>query len=432
MCARQAIDEFLVYRTEPMAATLDGLQRRPFSGNCLIYEAALSGHHETYLTELLKAVETFGYKKITVVLHISAVEMVRAQQILVAFPDIDLKLIEAPTNRFRSGFLGLVTRELWYWRSVRDAVRLASADEQPEIVFMPYLDYCLYALAVLGRPGGVTAVSGIAMRPAHHFQAMGVRAPHRNLDRIKALLLDRLLKRPWFRSLICIDPTLRDYYQRRGGLASTKVHFMPDPADFVGAHTRSSARKLLGIADESIVVLVYGAVTERKGLAEILHASARDARGVSLIVAGQCAPAMRSLLGRPEHQQRSDRGQLIVMDRRLSSLDEQMVFASCDAVWLGYVGHYTMSGVLVKALIGSRAVLATQDGLIGWYARREANARVFDLNSESEVAAALSAVRPAAEQLSSARVDSFSWATAKETLRLAMQFKSNEDPSSKS
>jgi len=39
----------------------------------------------------------------------------------------------------------------------------------------------------------------------------------------------------------------------------------------------------------------------------------------------------------------------LVLDRLISEEQEADLFSACDAVWLGYMGHYGMSGVLVQA-----------------------------------------------------------------------------------
>jgi len=58
-----------------------------------------------------------------------------------------------------------------------------------------------------------------------------------------------------------------------------------------------------------------------------------------------------------------------VLDRFIDSETEQDLFSACDVVWLGYKGHYGMSGVLVQAYRSGKPLIATADGLIGWFCR---------------------------------------------------------------
>ena len=57
------------------------------------------------------------------------------------------------------------------------------------------------------------------------------------------------------------------------------------------------------------------------------------------------------------------------MDRFVTAEEELDLFSACDVVWLGYKGHYGMSGVLVQAYRFGKPVVATADGLIGWFCR---------------------------------------------------------------
>ena len=68
---------------------------------------------------------------------------------------------------------------------------------------------------------------------------------------------------------------------------------------------------------------------------------------------------------------------------------ETQLFSACDAVWLGYHGHYGMSGVLVQAYRFGKPVIATAQGLIGWFARRENLGPVLASRSPTAVLAAI-------------------------------------------
>jgi glycosyltransferase involved in cell wall biosynthesis len=56
-----------------------------------------------------------------------------------------------------------------------------------------------------------------------------------------------------------------------------------------------------------------------------------------------------------------------VLDHFISGETESDLFSACDVVWLGYKGHYGMSGVLVQAYRSGTPLIATADGLIGWF-----------------------------------------------------------------
>jgi glycosyltransferase involved in cell wall biosynthesis len=80
------------------------------------------------------------------------------------------------------------------------------------------------------------------------------------------------------------------------------------------------------------------------------------------------------------------------MDRFISGETELDLFSACDAVWLGYKGHYGMSGVLVQAYRFGKPVIATADGLIGWFCRTGELGPVIDDLSAAAINGALDRV----------------------------------------
>lgn len=55
----------------------------------------------------------------------------------------------------------------------------------------------------------------------------------------------------------------------------------------------------------------------------------------------------------------------MVRDRYHDASEELDLFSASDIIWLGYIGHYTSSGVLALAGIAGKPVIACEAGLIG-------------------------------------------------------------------
>ena len=77
------------------------------------------------------------------------------------------------------------------------------------------------------------------------------------------------------------------------------------------------------------------------------------------------------------------------MNKFVDAESEQMVFAASDVVWLGYRGHFAMSGVLVLAAKARRVIIATRYGLIGWHTRVKRLGITVDVEDISSVKDAL-------------------------------------------
>ena len=100
----------------------------------------------------------------------------------------------SPNETSARGGLDSIVREFTYWRFFRKCYKHISADSRPDVVFVPYLDYCLYAIGLLGSPFVNCPWVGLAMRPSFHYQATGVVAPKPALASIKKRLFFRLLR----------------------------------------------------------------------------------------------------------------------------------------------------------------------------------------------------------------------------------------------
>lgn len=261
-----------------------------------------------------------------------------------------------------------------------------------EYVFLPFLDYCLYAVGMLGSPFGKTKWVGICMRPSFQYSHFGVIAPRPKLAAIKQWLFFKLLRIPTLVKLFTIDELLAQYVVEQRPAYSQRIQYLPDPAELIGDHTYASARQALGIADGTKVVLVYGAIDERKGLDALVHAAADEAVATHvhvLIVGKQTDWAKNFLAIDGAAQKLFEQKRLHMIDSFVDDSQQQMVFSACDAVWLGYKNHYTMSGVLVLAEISRKFVIANTEGLIGWYVNNNLIGVCIDIFNNREVISSL-------------------------------------------
>jgi hypothetical protein len=364
----------------------------PGSGCRLFIEPALSGHHASYLERLVAAALERGIRPV-VMLSDTESAHAAADAWRARLPGAEFLHFPLPARHVRqaSGFPGLVRQELAYWRYCRDAYASVAGSRAIDRVFLPYLDYCLYAFGLCGSPFGNTPFEGICMRPGFHYREMGVIAPVRRSDALKKFLFARALRLPTLRRLLTNDETLFLYAQHRTATAWRKVKYFPDPADFAGVHTRDSARKALGIAPGSSVILAYGSLDAEKGLdgllAGVVHPEAPGS--LVLLVAGECSGGTRALLAGDTAQDLRRQGRLVILDRRVTDEEEQMCFAASDISWLGYRDKYCMSGVLVKAVRAGHRVIAASAGVVHWYAARLPQILSVNVENPGEVSAAL-------------------------------------------
>ncbi len=223
---------------------------------------------------------------------------------------------------------------------------------------------CRFSVRLFGK----TPWIGITMRSTFHHHKVGIKSPDRPIvNAIKALLFKRAIRTAGLRTLLTIDPTLPEWAAHNASKHSAAVAYVADPFPDEHAENPVLARERLGLDPTQRYLLVYGSITERKGIYELVHALTRLEHAPTLIVAGEQDAGTRHFM---RNHVRSLTPAPLVLDSFIANDVERDLFSACDAVWLGYKGHYGMSGVLVQAYRFGKPVIATEDGLIGWFSRR--------------------------------------------------------------
>jgi len=255
------------------------------------------------------------------------------------------------------------------------------------MVVVPFVDDCLNAMAVCGSPFGETPWVGISMRTQFHLPKVGVIADKRLGAGVRSLLFGRLLRQASLKELLTIDPTLVHFARQRRAREFTKVQYLPDPSETLAPMSKSEARKFLGIPAECKVILVYGSLSERKGIFQLIRAmSLPDCpKNVHVILAGAQDAGVKGFLESPAATS-------LVASKRLhlvpgyipTSLVAQLVYAS-DAMWIGYIDFYTMSGVLVLASRHGLPSITSQQGIVGYLSRIHGCGVPVDPRSEDSI-----------------------------------------------
>ncbi|MFL9893449.1 glycosyltransferase [Paraburkholderia sp. RL17-381-BIF-C] len=346
----------------------------------LIVEPNLTGHRWRYVEWTMQACAEAGYPCMLVTECANEDHRLARQITAANRPDQQIAFVdpeERPRSRLRE------PNEYWrFHRYFKRVYTIISRMQSIRLVVVPYVDYFFYSLPFLGSPFGDTPWIGITMRATFHHHKVGIKAPDRPLvNAVKSQLFKRAIRTAGLRTLLTIDPTLPEWAAHNAWKHSAAIAYVADPFPDEQAEDPALARNRLGLDPEQRYLLVYGAITERKGIYELVHALTRLEHAPTLIVAGEQDAGTRHFM---RNHVRSLKPAPLVLDTFISNDTERDLFSACDAVWLGYKGHYGMSGVLVQAYRFGKPVIATEDGLIGWFSRRcELGPILSDLSSAS-------------------------------------------------
>jgi len=337
----------------------------------LILEISDTGHHPRFLRHVFESID----QEAANVLIAGTRDLVRHSELDLVrdrFTPIEIQLSkteEARLNDFSR--IGLIRRQFCvrniYARLWREVIRTRQID----MVIVPFADDCLDALAVSGSPFGRTPWVGVSMRTQFHFSKVGVIADKRVDAGVRAVLFRRLLRQPSLKVLLTIDPTLHHFARHRQEREFAKVQYLPDPCESLDPIGRKEARNSLGIPEDCKAILVYGMLSERKGISHLIQALSvpECPETVQVILAGSQDADVKALLESPVAASLIASNRLHVVSGYLpNSHVAQLVYAS-DAMWIGYIDFYTMSGVLVLASRNGLLSITTQQGIIGYLSR---------------------------------------------------------------
>ncbi len=364
----------------------------------LILEISDSGHHPGYVRNILESVDPDSVNVLVagtpnLVFH-SELDPVRSR-----FTPIEIEVSTSEQARLNDfSTIGLIRREFCvrkiYARIWRQAVRNQSIDT----VILPFVDDCSNAISLLGAPFGDTPWVGISMRTQFHFPDMGVVVDRplgvglrASLMRssLRASLVRRLLRQSTLKELLTIDPTLILYAGNQQAREFAKLRYLPDPSYTLPLMSKTEARSSLGIPASGKVILVYGALSERKGIAHLVRAMCLPdcPKTIHVVLAGPQDQGVRTLLESPSvasliaaNRLHIVSGYISVPTRRMAEL----IYAS-DAMWIGYVDFYAMSSVLVLAAQHGLPSITTQQGIVGYLSRMHGCGLPVDPRSELSI-----------------------------------------------
>ncbi|HTI19146.1 MAG TPA: group 1 glycosyl transferase [Trinickia sp.] len=362
----------------------------PAQESVVIIEPNFTGHRWRYAQWAADAFTEAGYRCLIVTESRNEDHRLARKIVAAGRPDLEIAFVDPPEARSASlSVLGRISY-FRYHRYFRYAYQLVSEFQQPALIVVPYVDYFLYALPFLGSPFQGTPWIGITMRATFHHRKVGVKAPDRRIvNAVKSLLFGRAVRVRGMRALLSIDPTLPEWSARALGQRAAAIRYLADPFPNAHADDPARARERLGLS-LGRHLLVYGAITERKGIRELVTTLEQmGSKAPTLVVAGEQDAATREFLG--VHASRLQPAP-VLLDLFVTNEMELDLFSACDAVWLGYKGHYGMSGVLVQAYRFNKPVIATADGLIGWFCRSGELGPVIDDLSTDAIGRAIDAV----------------------------------------
>lgn len=243
--------------------------------------------------------------------------------------------------------------------------------EKPDYIILPFVDYCYRISSICGSPFGDTPWGGIIFSVQFHYWIFLNGAQKTSFNNIRIWLFRKLLAQPHLKVLYTIDELLMRYINLERDQNTWKLTYVPDPIDQNPRSDRSRARHQIGIKDSEKVLLVYGALSTRKGIKELLTSVNKGKlyRKLVIIFAGEQDNEIRVYFKKYFNNINPDL-RIIIYDKYLSDDEENKILSSADIMWVGYKEFLQMSGVLVLAASRGIPIISCNTGLIGWITKK--------------------------------------------------------------
>ncbi len=340
----------------------------------LIVEPKAGGHHMVsyvrfivraaarrgWSVQLLTTGNAFGHK---------AFELVRSE----LPPDSEVHVMDDVEKPPSSGSVALMQAQNSFYNALARGFSKLPGGREPDFVYVVNLDHFDKVLSLKGSPFGRLPFGGMMMSVKFHRHAMGLGPESRN-DFFYGWLFRRMLAIPDLKFCTVVDEPFMEYAAGQDRREYRKLVHVPDVGELRGDMSREGARRKLGIGEGRFVVLVFGTLTRRKGIRELLQAVeelSREQSAVQVHLAGRQNEPVRALMKTPLATGLKRRNRLMVSEGFQDEEQEYRAFRSADAVWVGYVMGFTgSSGVLIQAASIGLPAIASDEGLVGWLTKR--------------------------------------------------------------
>jgi len=303
-----------------------------------------------------------------------------------------------------SSWVGLARKQTIYRSLYARAVRQAKLRGALDLVILPAADDALDAWAILGTGFKATPWVGISMRPAFHLARMkGVVAPSRRDDWVRGKLYRKVLRDRSLHKLLTFDPTMMDFALSSFSQGERdRLAYLPDPSLEYDLPARGASRAELGIPEQAHLVLLYGSLTARKGVSQLIGAASAPHCPISIhiLLAGLQSVEVKQCLQQTEAMALTVSGRLHVLEQYLDDRLERTMLSATDSMWLGYSKFYGMSGVLVLAVRHSLPCIFTREGVIGYLGRKFALGPEIDPDNIQTAVQALASLTTKPQQYS--------------------------------
>jgi glycosyltransferase involved in cell wall biosynthesis len=334
----------------------------------MLFDLSVGGHHPNYIRYLI---EHWNHKKI------------EGHLFIVVSPDFfkkhdDVVRLSTPSIEFIAISSDEATRLIQSKQAVQSSFLewelhcKYAATLQIDHSLLMYFDHLQLPIIFGTRPPCM--FSGIYFRPTFHYKHFENYVPTiKDIFRAwrQKLLLSVVLKNKQLATIFSLDCYAVPYIESLAP-KSKGIKHLPDPITAIQVTPQDvqDFKKNLGIEENRKVFLLFGLLSERKGIFQVLEAAKLLTTDVAqrccLLLIGEIPTIIKSdILDIIDDLRRKSSIQIIINDDYQSEEIIPLYFSASDIILAPYQQHVGMSGILLWAAAAKRFILASNYGLLG-------------------------------------------------------------------
>ncbi|NJP17917.1 MAG: glycosyltransferase [Hydrococcus sp. CRU_1_1] len=371
----------------------------------MLFDLSVRGHHPIYIRHLIKYWRDCPHSSAKGDRDLSGqLDIVVSPRFLVEHSDVvdfarsydrdNIKFItitpaeEASLNSRKSRFKR-VYRNFQEWKILCNYAKKLQASH----CLVMYFDTCELPLTLGVK--SPCSFSGIYFRPTFYYGELTNYQPswkERFQQWRERLFLSRILRHPNLENLFCLDAFAVKHLDEFN--THVKAIPLPDPIEILtpSEFQVNNLKENLGIEANRKVLLLFGALTTRKGVNQLLDA-------IASLSPDLCQKICLMLVGESNIQKQIDSQikvicqskpiQIITRYEFVPEEEVQIYFHLADFVLAPYQRHVGMSGILLQAAAAQKPVLSSDYGLMGEIVRRYQLGLTVDSTIPTEISKGL-------------------------------------------
>lgn len=376
------------------------LEDKVFNHDCniMLFDLSIYGHHPSYILHLINY---WRDKNISTSLNIvvspkfiqehSDVVKIASDSYQKNINFIPITQEEEVRLKSRSSGINRTVRAFQEWNLF---CKYASFLKATQCLIM-YFDTCQLPLVLGMKPP--CPFSGIYFRPTFHYSNFSNYIPswkNRVQQWRETFLITRVLHHPQLKTLFCLDPFAVKHIENFHSQA--KVIHLPDPVLLHNkTELQTDLRESLGLHSHRQVFLLLGALTERKGIYQLLDAikylPTETCEQICILLVGEANDENKVLIQSKISAIRKSQPIQIISHYNFIPVQElEKYFQIANIVLAPYQRHVGMSGILILAAAAQKPVLSSNYGLMGEIVQRYKLGITVDSSVPEEIAKGLS------------------------------------------